>query len=228
MKRRFLLLVGISLSSCSLFAQYSSSSQFRGGIQINGLQYPSSVGNYGMSFGPGIDFAYAPDNSRFEYAFNGSYYLPSASITTGYVYNSDMSSEAEATLTQKTSTIALGAGGRYFFMDREDHDLLPYATVSATLVLANTTSSWARVPQGYAPYYGDQTSGKSAQWMVNFGAGIEYVVGAYGGGAVFAEANYRFPTGTYNSRTGYSEDVQIPAHPWFSFGYRFSIGGGGW
>ncbi|HVX51741.1 MAG TPA: hypothetical protein VHB48_16385 [Chitinophagaceae bacterium] len=225
MKLRFLLTFCMFLLCLISFSQYESSgTQFRGGLQLSGLQLPSSVGNYGMSFGPGIDFAWSPEDSRAEVYFNGTYFLPSRSVTTDQVYLG--SSSAEATLTQKTSILALGVGGRYFFMDRTENNFNAYATITVSYLFANTKATYTNVPNGYAPYYGDQTSGKSNQAMVNAGVGMEYLVSD--GGSVFAEACYRFPATSYNSRTGYAEEVQIVAHPWFSLGYRFSIGGGGW
>ena len=201
----------------------SANAQFRGGIQLNGLKLPSSAGNYATSFGPGIDFSWSPDESRTDFFFNGAYFLPSKSVTTGYV--SSGNSQAQATLTQKTSFIGLGLGGRYFFMDREERDFNAYATASANLLLGNTKASYSSIPQGYEPYYNDGASGNTHQVMISIGVGAEYRVAETG--AVFIEAQYRFPTGTYNSRTGYDGDLQIPGHPWFSVGYKFSFGGGG-
>lgn len=204
------------------FVFISANAQFRGGIQLNGLKLPASAGNYALSFGPGIDLGWSPDESKTEFFFNGAYFLPSKSVGTGYVTSGN--NGAQATLTQKTSFIGLGLGGRYFFMDREENDFNIYATASANLLLGNTTAEYTNVPPGYEPYYNDKAAGKTHQVMISLGIGAEYKVGETG--AAFIAAQYRFPTGTYNSRTGYDGDLQIPGHPWFSIGYKFSFGGG--
>jgi len=203
----------------------SANAQFRGGIQANALKLPKSAGNYGMNFGTGIDFSWSPDESKVEYFFNGGYFLPSKSLSTGYVYQGF--NQREAPLTQKTSLIALGLGGRYFFMDRQESNFNVYATASINLLFGNTTATYSNVPSGYAPAYNDGAAGKTHQAMVSLGLGFEYKVGETG--AVFAEAQYRLATGSYNSRTGYESDngdLEIPGHPWFSAGYKFSFGGG--
>lgn len=197
--------------------------QFRLGFQGSSLKLPSSAGNYGSSFGPGVDFAYNPDESRFEYYFNGTYFLPAKSTMSYDVYGNSGTS-ATGTLTSKTSLIGLVLGARYFFMDRTENDFSLYAAANLNLVLGNTTASLSNLPAGFVPAYNalDGTGGNTKQTMIGLGIGGEYNVGS---GSIFAEANYRFPTGEYNSRTGYSGDVQIPGHPWFSVGYRFSLGG---
>jgi hypothetical protein len=178
-----------------------------------------------MSFGPGINFSYAPDETRYEAYFNGNYFLPASSVSTGQVWDVTGTSSHDATLTQKTSLIALSLGGRYFFMDRQDNDFTIYAHGSADYVFGNTTASYSSVPAGYSPAYNDGSAGKSSQLMIGLGLGFEYNLGS---GSVFGEANLRFPASSYNSRTGYASDVQIPGHLWFSAGYRFTLGGGGW
>jgi len=197
--------------------------QFRLGFQASSLKLPSSVGNYGSSFGPGVDFSYSPDESRFEYYFNGAYFLPAKSTTSYTVYNSD-GAAANATLTSKTSLIGLVLGARYFFMDRTENDFRLYAAANLNMVLGNTTATLANLPAGFVLAYDalDGAGGSTNQTMIGLGIGGEYNIGS---GSIFAEANYRFPTAQYNSRTGYSGDVQIPGHPWFSVGYRFSLGG---
>jgi len=216
MKLRLSFIIGCTV----LFI--SANSQFRLGFQASGLKLPASAGNYGMSFGPGVDLSYSPDESKIEYYFNGAYFLPATSVGTGLVYDNN-SSSTEATLTQKTSLIGLSLGARYFFTDRTENDFNAYAAANANFVFGNTTSSYSNVPQGYSPAYNDGSSGKSSQVMVGLGIGVEYNLGS---GNIFAEAQIRFPASSYNSRTGYADDVQIPAHPWFSVGYRFSFGGG--
>jgi hypothetical protein len=197
--------------------------QFRLGFQASSLKLPSSAGNYGRSFGPGVDFAYNPEESRFEYFFNGAYFLP-ASSSMPYTVYSNVGATANATLTSKTSLIGLVLGARYFFMDRTENDFSLYATANLNLVLGHTSATLSNLPAGFDASYNalDGAGGNTKQAMIGLGIGGEYNVGS---GSIFAEANYRFPTGEYNSRTGYSGDVQIPGHPWFSVGYRFSLGG---
>lgn len=200
----------------------SANAQFRGGLQANALKLPKSAGNYGMNFGPGIDFSWSPDDSKAEFFFNGGYFLPATSNGTSYGFEGNQN----VAMTQKTSFIALGLGGRYFFMDREESDFNVYGTGSANLLLGNTTASYSNAPNGFYPGSGD--AGKTHQTMISLGLGFEYKVGETG--AIFAEAQYRFPTGSYNSRTGYegdNGDLEIPGHLWFSAGYKFSFGGGG-
>ena len=208
--------------SCTLLAIFSNA-QFKLGVQGSILKLPQSAGNYGMSFGPGVDLSYSPDESKFEYYFNGAYFLPATSVSTGLVYYN--SSSADATLTQKTSVLALGLGARYFLLDRDASDFNIYGAVSVNYLFANTTAAYSNVPANYAPAYDDGAGGKSNQAMIGLGLGMEYKLGD---GAIFADANLRFPASSYNSRTGYADDVQIPGHVWFSFGYKFSLGSSGW
>jgi hypothetical protein len=199
----------------------SANAQFRLGLQASGLKLPKSTGDYGMSFGPGVDVAYSPDESKIEYYFSGSYFLPVSSVGYGLVYDNS-SSSTTATLTQKTSLLALGLGARYYFIDRES-DFNVYAAANVSYLMANTTATYSNVPAGYSPAYNDDAGGKSNQFMIGAGIGFEYKIGS---GAIFADGHFRFPTSTYNSRTGYASDVEIPAHLGFSVGYRFSLGGG--
>jgi len=194
----------------------SANAQFRGGVQLNALKLPASAGNYGMSFGPGIDVAWSPDEAKYEAFFNAGYYLPAKSVSKESGFGS-----TQPTVTDKTSFIALGLGGRYYFLDRQESDFNVYATASVNLLLGNTKTSYAGFPQGYQP---DDALSTTHQFMISAGAGASYKVAETG--SAFLEAQYRLPTGTYNSRTGYVGDLEIPGHPWFSVGYRFTIGGG--
>ena len=83
------LKVCLVLSSIVLFV--SANAQFRVGVQASGLKLPKSTGNYGMSFGPGVDVGYSPDESKIEYYFSGSYFLPVSSAGTGLVYGNNSS-----------------------------------------------------------------------------------------------------------------------------------------
>jgi len=213
--------VKLCLLALSVIFLVSANAQFRFGVQAAALKLPASAGNYPLTFGPGVDIAYSSDESNIEYFFNGSYFLPVKSTGTGFVYSG--TDEAQVTVTQKTSLIGLELGARYFFTNRSENDFNFYATGNANLLLGNTTATFNNVPAGYAPAYDDGNSGKSSQLMVGLGVGMEYKISS---GSIFAEAQFRFPASTYNSRTGYSDDVQVPAHPWFSAGYRFSFGGG--
>jgi len=210
-----------SIIAICTFVFISANAQFRGGIQLNGLKLPSSAGNYPLSFGPGIDIGWSPEESKTEFFFNGGYFLPAKSVSTGTIFNGN--SSTTVSFTQKTSFIGLGLGGRYFFMDRDENNFNVYATASANLLLGNTKSSIPNPPPGYESY-AKESSNNTHQVMISLGLGAEYKLTETG--AVFISAQYRFPTGTYNSRTGYDGDLQIPGHPWFSLGYKFTIGGG--
>ncbi len=199
----------------------SANAQFRLGVQGSMLKLPQSVGNYGTSYGPGVDFAFSPDESKIEYYLNVAYFLPASAPGYYTFYTADGSNSTNGPGTDKTSLIGFVLGSRYFFLDREDNDFNIYGTANANYVFANTKSVYT-VPAGYVDP--GSSSGNSNQLMIGLGIGFEYKLND--AGSIFAEGQFRFPATTYNSRDGYSEDVQIPAHPWLSVGYKFSFGGG--
>src|SRR4051812_13909200 len=122
--------------SCIVLA-FSANAQFRIGVQASGLKLPKSTGNYGMSFGPGVELGYSPDESKIEYYFSGTYFLPVSATGTGVVYNSNTGASTTANLTAKTSIIALSLGARYFILDREN-DFNVFVPANASYLMATT------------------------------------------------------------------------------------------